>query len=254
MQCLYSPNGLYRLCLEANGDLIAYDMTSVSVGGTSFWSTGTANAVSCTMQTDGNFACYDQYHSIVWSTGTSGKGVGPSYYLALQNDRNVVLYDSSNNPLWTSNTRLQILTGNLRIDSRANECLDIYYEDIGRPLQEEYCNQNGYYYGQPFSFVPSTTAGFYKILSPRLLCVDVTDASVAILSTCNDHASQLWKINHVGNNLFQLQPSHALQQNKCLDWNNIQISNCSTVSEQAWSIAIPVASGALLIFLFITYL
>ena len=256
MQCLYSPNGLYRLCLESSGNLITYDMTSVSAGGTSFWSTETSDIVNCTMQTDGNFACYDQYNSIVWSTGTSGKGVGPSYYLALQNDRNIVVYDSSNDRLWASNTWVQILTGNLRVASLSDKCATIYnryYSD--NPLLEGDCVEN--YFLQMFSFVPAINTGFHKILSTNNLCVDITDGAtnngaLVQVSICMNRASQLWQINDLGNNLYHFQPSHALQQNTCLDWSQnyqIQISNCSTDSNQAWSIAIPLLSGNL-IFLF----
>ena len=109
-QCLYSPNGLYKLCLQPNGNMIGYDMTLGVTSISKFWSTGTSNIVKCTMQTDSNFACYDKYNNIAWSTGKNNTSVGPNYYLAMRNDRNIVVYDNNNALTWESKTTSLYLT------------------------------------------------------------------------------------------------------------------------------------------------
>ena len=107
MQCVYSQHGLYRLCLQPDGNFVGYD-TSIAngpTGGSAFWATMIFNFQgTCVMQTDGNFVCYDTSNTPKVSTGTNGKGVGPSYRLIMQNDRNIVVYDGTNKAIWASNT------------------------------------------------------------------------------------------------------------------------------------------------------
>ena len=110
-QCLYSPNGLFRLCLQTNGNLVGYDMTTGLATATVFWSTGTSSVANCSIQTSGNFVCNNQQNTAVWSTGTSGKGTGPSFTIAMQNDRNVAIYDQQHALVWATNTSIASLDG-----------------------------------------------------------------------------------------------------------------------------------------------
>ncbi len=76
-QSITSPNGLYKLVMQSDGNVVAYDGASV------LWASGTnpAGAVAV-MQSDGNFVVYDGSNNPLWATETSGN---PGAYLTLGN-------------------------------------------------------------------------------------------------------------------------------------------------------------------------
>ncbi|HWC47779.1 MAG TPA: CHAP domain-containing protein [Solirubrobacterales bacterium] len=92
---LLSPDGVYRLIMQGDGNLVLYK------GGTALWATGTDGnpGARAVMQGDGNFVVY--VGGIAkWNSHTNGFN---GAYLALQNDSNLVVYGSGH-PLWDRNT------------------------------------------------------------------------------------------------------------------------------------------------------
>jgi hypothetical protein len=95
---LTSPNGRYRLDMQADGNLVLYG------GGYPLWASNTAHHAGdhATMQDDGNFVIYQSGRAI-WSSATSRSGSG-AYYLSVQNDGNVVIYTPRKRPIWQTYT------------------------------------------------------------------------------------------------------------------------------------------------------
>lgn len=91
-----SPDGHYRLTLQADGNLVE----RVAETSRPVWSSGTANrpGAHLVQQADGNAVIYAG-STAVWATSTSGTGAS----LALQNDANVVQYVSGS-ARWASST------------------------------------------------------------------------------------------------------------------------------------------------------
>ncbi|MCL2013232.1 MAG: S8 family serine peptidase [Cystobacterineae bacterium] len=96
---LRSPNGLYTLIMQEDGNLVLY-----SSAGTPLWSThtGPGNAgASATLQCDGNFVVRSAAGNPLWSTQTGGQtGTNRATYVAVQNDGNFVLYKEGGTPVW----------------------------------------------------------------------------------------------------------------------------------------------------------
>ena len=94
-----SPDGRFRLILQADGNLVLY-----GPGNTALYATGTAghgNVWDAIMQSDGNFVIYDGHSKALWASGTQGK---PGTTLTVQNDGNVVLYNTAGQAVWSSGT------------------------------------------------------------------------------------------------------------------------------------------------------
>ena len=97
---LESTNGCFKLILQDDGNLVLYRKNGRLVS----WSTGTQR--SCTnrvcMQRDGNLVAYDCHDVAMWSTGTFYRGS----HLVLQDDGNAVVYPIHDQrmALWASNT------------------------------------------------------------------------------------------------------------------------------------------------------
>ncbi|HJU36327.1 MAG TPA: fibronectin type III domain-containing protein [Gaiellaceae bacterium] len=90
-QVLVSPNHVYRLVMQGDGNLVEYK------GGTAVWATNTdgdSGAVA-DMQSDGNLVIY-LHGSAKWASGTNGFSGAE---LDLQSDSNLVIYQGAN-PLW----------------------------------------------------------------------------------------------------------------------------------------------------------
>jgi hypothetical protein len=88
---LVSPNGLFSLKLQADGNLALY-----GCHGAAIWDSQTNNSSAqrvLIMQADGNLVLYEN-GVYKWQTATYRKGVGP-YNLVLQDDGNLVIYDSA---------------------------------------------------------------------------------------------------------------------------------------------------------------
>jgi len=104
-QELMSKNGLYRLVMQGDGNLVLYQgVTSLQ---SAVWATNTwglqslYRPVRADMQSDGNFVLYSAYNIPAWASGTH---MYPGSRITLQDDRNLVIYDQNNTPRWASNT------------------------------------------------------------------------------------------------------------------------------------------------------
>lgn len=97
-QSLWSDNGLYRLTMQSDCNLVLYAPNAI-------WSSNTYNGgtyCNAAMQTDGNFVVYNGTRAL-WESHTWGH---PGAYVEMQNDRNLVVYDQNRRALWASNTWL----------------------------------------------------------------------------------------------------------------------------------------------------
>ena len=99
-QSLVSPNGLLKLLLQSDGNLVLYNQNTPK------WASNTAgqSAKSLLMQADGNLVVYTATQAI-WASNTNGKGTS---FLSLQDDGNLVVYQTptpdSQIPIWATNT------------------------------------------------------------------------------------------------------------------------------------------------------
>lgn len=88
---LTSPNGTYRLVMQADGNLVLYK------GGQVLWATGgQGTGARAVMQADGNFVVYNG-SAAKWSSSTGGFDAS---VLKLQDDGNLVVYDAGR-PIWS---------------------------------------------------------------------------------------------------------------------------------------------------------
>ncbi|MBY7740121.1 lectin [Paenibacillus polymyxa] len=94
-QSLQSANGVYKLILQEDGNLVLYTQQGIAL-----WSSRTnGEAVKyALMQTDGNFVIYG-YPNPLWSTRTNGWS---NAFLVLQDDGNLVVYGTK--AAWASGT------------------------------------------------------------------------------------------------------------------------------------------------------
>jgi len=135
---LVSSNGLWRLVMQPDGNLVLY------LQGKPYWSTNTRRHAGdyAVMQSDGNFVIYQGQRSI-WSSASS-RSLKGAYYLSVQNDGNVVIYTPTNKHIWATNTPLG--TG-------------LQYGDSGPPvlaLQKE-LSALGYWLGTSNGFFGDST-------------------------------------------------------------------------------------------------
>ncbi|MEI8318734.1 MAG: DUF6531 domain-containing protein, partial [Planctomycetia bacterium] len=94
---LYSPNGAYRLSVEANGRLTLYqNSTAIWTNNVNVSSTDT----KLLFQQDGNLSVTTGA-AVVWRTSV---GNYPGSRLCVQDDGNVVIYSAQNTALWSTNT------------------------------------------------------------------------------------------------------------------------------------------------------
>jgi peptidoglycan hydrolase-like protein with peptidoglycan-binding domain len=98
---LVSPNGLYRLCMQRDGNLVLY------FEGRALWYTSTAREAPdyVAMQTDGNLVIYKDSHPI-WDSGSGGNRRSKRYGLFVQNDGNLVIYNPGHKAIWETWTYL----------------------------------------------------------------------------------------------------------------------------------------------------
>ena len=97
-QSLVSQNGLYRLLVQSDGNVVLYD-----TNGTPHWATnthGTAGS-SLVLKADGRLSVQTNQGQEIWGVSVSGKNT-----LILQNDRNLVIYNENGIPVWASNTHI----------------------------------------------------------------------------------------------------------------------------------------------------
>jgi hypothetical protein len=95
-QSLWSANGVYRLILQADGNLVLYDDQR------SLWASNTEGrrVNAAVMQEDGNFVLQAGSRA-AWASGTDGS---PGARLVVQDDGNVVVYAQGGDALWATRT------------------------------------------------------------------------------------------------------------------------------------------------------
>jgi hypothetical protein len=100
-QALISPNGLYELNMQSDGNLVLYGCNATTGAWKAYWSTGTGGdgPSFVDMQGDGNLVVYKNTGGYTWDSGTYA-GYGPAT-LDIQTDSNLVIYlNSTNKAIW----------------------------------------------------------------------------------------------------------------------------------------------------------
>jgi hypothetical protein len=97
---VYSKNGVYRLTMQRDGNLVLNRIYSDRVK--PIWAsiTDTKAVEKCSFQSDGNLVLYGYNGIAIWASNTSGTGE----YMLVQNDGNVVIYNINNVAIWATNT------------------------------------------------------------------------------------------------------------------------------------------------------
>jgi len=97
-----SPNGLYTLVMQHDGNLVEY------LGTRPLWSTGTEGhrGARAVIQADGNLVVYNSRGAPVWSSGTGGHS--GKIALVLKDDASLVIAGRSG-PLWIHRPRTELL-------------------------------------------------------------------------------------------------------------------------------------------------
>ncbi len=97
-QSLKSPNGQYRLTMQADGNLVEYDGSVVA------WASGTTGTgVHAVMQGDGNLVVYNSANAALFATNTSGN---PGANLTITDNGVVAVNSSIGVALWTGKNAL----------------------------------------------------------------------------------------------------------------------------------------------------
>lgn len=93
-----SPNDLFRLVYQSDGNLVFYRQ-----GGGALWSSKTNGKTvgRAEMQSDGNFVIYSASGTALWSSHTAGH---PGAYLLVTNDGQARVLSSTNATLWVQPT------------------------------------------------------------------------------------------------------------------------------------------------------
>ncbi len=99
-----SPNGMYRLVVQSDGNLVVY-----GPGNRVVWSSNRFGTdADLVMQSDGNAVVYATGGRVLWNSGTGGHA---GARIVLQDDANLVVYSSAGAPLWWPALRPAVLTG-----------------------------------------------------------------------------------------------------------------------------------------------
>ena len=107
-QFLVSSNGIYKLIMQADGNLNLYYIarTNGTTTYSTIWSSKTSSKVNlpyiAKMQTDGNFSIYNNKGESVWASNTWAMSPNDTYAIILQNDGNLVNYGVDKIPKWNS--------------------------------------------------------------------------------------------------------------------------------------------------------
>ncbi|MGB1242554.1 MAG: hypothetical protein ACPG49_08535 [Chitinophagales bacterium] len=106
-QQLSSPNGVYSLIFQTDGNVVLYENNKQAKTRQAKWNTGTSgtDANQLKMQADGNLVLYSGATppKMLWSSRTNGKA-GSQPFLKLQDDGNLVIYGVQ--AFWSSNTNI----------------------------------------------------------------------------------------------------------------------------------------------------
>lgn len=240
---LVSPNGLYRLRNQSDGNLVLYQ------GVLPLWSTGTGNAGPVHVQYDGNFVLYRAGGAAPWHANTWGH---PGAYVELQNDGNLTVKSSAGGMLWQTGTgtpqpttpRITINTvhdPNAEVTVRVGQALNVYVEGVpagpGFTVELHPANQccDGPYQlheltqrPQGFTFTAPATVGWYDV-SLVYCCPDPypeTSAERAIVVGPRIHvlASGYLTLNGAGDDQpVTVRPNHPL---------TVQVHNASNGTDR----------------------
>jgi peptidoglycan hydrolase-like protein with peptidoglycan-binding domain len=135
---LRSPNGLYTLAMQGDGNLVLYWKNHA------LWATHTRKHAGdfAALQRDGNFVIY-QGRRALWSSESS-RGADMAYYLKLQNDGNFVIYSPAKSAIWESNTAIGV---------------GLQYGDSGPRVfaLQTYLTALGYWLGAPDGYFGDST-------------------------------------------------------------------------------------------------
>ena len=94
---MVSPNGVYSLHMQGDGNLVIYKGWSATTAGRFVWNTGTTGeGHRLIMQNDGNLVIYNKDDAVVWNTGRTGEG----HRLIMQDDGNLVIYNKDGAVVW----------------------------------------------------------------------------------------------------------------------------------------------------------
>jgi hypothetical protein len=99
-QSLISPNGMYSLVFQSDGNVCAYEKDTASGG--AYWCTFDLNPYpfEFIMQGDCNLVAYATGLNPYWASGTNSN-IYNGCYLTIQDDQNVVIYTGANVPVWS---------------------------------------------------------------------------------------------------------------------------------------------------------
>jgi serralysin len=106
-QSLQSPNQMYTLIMQTDGNVVLYNQHSQPL-----WATNTGGLITpreFIMQTDGNLVLYDTDNCAKWSSQTFGN---PEAFCDIQDDGNLVVYQADSqtqtpdNALWASGSNV----------------------------------------------------------------------------------------------------------------------------------------------------
>lgn len=98
-QSLCSPNGRYKVTMQADGNFVLYDQ-QVTKGRKWQWATWTDAAKKVLVRGDCNLVVLGADDSVAWETATADKGSNCA--LEMQDDKNLVLYDAARKAVWWS--------------------------------------------------------------------------------------------------------------------------------------------------------
>jgi len=100
-QSLSSQNGVYKLTMQGDGNLVLYKEGKKPIWASNTCAKGTG-PYKLVNQADGNLVLYDSSNKPHFSSGTCGKG-NKCQKLVVQDDGNCVLYEDTK-PLWSTQT------------------------------------------------------------------------------------------------------------------------------------------------------
>ena len=99
-QYLTSPNRAYQFVMQADGNLVLYNVSSQPIWASN--TTGNPGAYLVNQASDGNLVVYSASGQALWNSGTGGY---PGDALQVQNDGNAVIYSSGGQAIWETKTQ-----------------------------------------------------------------------------------------------------------------------------------------------------
>lgn len=177
---LVSPNGLYRLQLQAgDGNIVEWGPSGV------MWTsnTGGMGGSRLVMQSDGNLVEYSATGQAVFATGSTTGDARTS--LEVQNDGNLVVYSGSRTPMWASQTSYERAIqwfynhrGSTAYEGRCELAVENAFGTSGR-YSTARANWNGRAQNVPVGRAPRGSLVFYNTSSAAHVAVSLGNGTVA---------------------------------------------------------------------------